>query len=75
VTEAATGGSEIARNIQGVAVAAESTARGATDNQKAATELSSMAEDLQRLVNRFQYKTPNPQSPEVKREPVASHTP
>ena len=65
VTEAATGGSEIARNINGVATAAESTAKGATESQMAAMELASMADDLQRLVNRFQYETAGSGNPET----------
>jgi methyl-accepting chemotaxis protein len=53
VTEAAKGTGEIARNITGVATAAESTTSGATDTQKAAMELSRMANELQSLVSRF----------------------
>ena len=39
VSDAAPGGGEIARNIAGVAQAAESTSRGAGDTQKAARQL------------------------------------
>ena len=53
VTEAAKGTEEIARNISGVATAAESTTSGAGDTQKAAIELSRMANELQSLVSRF----------------------
>lgn len=53
VTEAAKGTEEIARNISGVATAAESTTSGAGDTQKAAIELSRMANELQSLVARF----------------------
>jgi len=53
VTEAAKGTGEIARNISGVATAAESTTSGAGDTQKAAMELSRMANELQSLVSRF----------------------
>lgn len=53
VSEAAKGTGEIARNITGVATAAESTTSGATDTQKAAMELSRMANELQSLVSRF----------------------
>jgi methyl-accepting chemotaxis protein len=53
VNEAAKGTGEIARNITGVAVAAESTTSGASDTQKAAMELSRMANELQTLVSRF----------------------
>lgn len=72
VTEAATGGAEIARNINGVAVAAETTAKGATDGQMAALELSSMADDLQKLVTRFQYESAAPENPEIPATPEAS---
>ena len=65
VTEAATGGSEIARNINGVATAAESTAKGASDSQMAAMELAGMADDLQRLVNRFHYEASRANSQEA----------
>lgn len=54
VTEAARGTGEIARNISGVAMAAESTTSGAGDTQRAALELSRMANELQSLVSRFQ---------------------
>jgi methyl-accepting chemotaxis protein len=53
VNEAAKGTGEIARNITGVATAAESTTAGAGDTQKAAMELSRMANELQSLVSRF----------------------
>jgi methyl-accepting chemotaxis protein len=53
VNEAAKGTGEIARNITGVATAAESTTSGASDTQKAAIELSRMANELQSLVGRF----------------------
>ena len=54
VSEAAKGTGEIARNITGVATAADSTTSGASDTQKAAMELSRMANELQSLVSRFQ---------------------
>jgi len=60
VSEAAAGGSEIARNIEGVAVAAEATAKGAGESQRSAVELSEMAGELKRLVDRFNYKIPAP---------------
>ncbi len=50
ISEAATGSSEIARNIAGVADAAQHTTTGANDSQNAATELARMASDLQALV-------------------------
>jgi methyl-accepting chemotaxis protein len=55
VVEAARGGSEINQNISGVAEAAQSTTRGAADTQRAASQLSTMAIDLRKLVSRFQY--------------------
>jgi methyl-accepting chemotaxis protein len=53
VSEAAKGTGEIARNITGVATAADSTTSGASDTQKAAMELSRMANQLQSLVSKF----------------------
>ncbi len=55
VVEAARGGGEINQNISGVAEAAQSTTRGAADTQRAASQLSTMAVDLRKLVSRFQY--------------------
>ena len=53
VTEAATGTAEIARNIAGVASAAEGTTEGAGHAQLAAVQLAAMAEDLRTAVARF----------------------
>jgi methyl-accepting chemotaxis protein len=53
VSEAATGSSEIARNISGVAEAARHTSQGTTDTQKASAELTRMAAELQRMISRF----------------------
>jgi methyl-accepting chemotaxis protein len=58
ISEAATGGSEIARSIAGVAQAADATAKGASESHQAACELSGMAVELQKLVDHFRYKTP-----------------
>jgi methyl-accepting chemotaxis protein len=55
VGEAAKGSSEIAQNITGVALAAQSTTSGANDTQTAASELARMASELQSLVGRFTY--------------------
>jgi len=55
VNEAARGTSEISDNITAVAQAAESTLSGADDSKKAASELASMASELQNLVGKFQY--------------------
>jgi len=55
VNEAARGTSEISDNITAVAQAAESTLGGADDSKKAASELASMASELQNLVGKFQY--------------------
>ena len=52
VAEAAKGSGEIAKNIAGVATAAQDT-RGAADTQNAAQALSVMAAELQNLVGRF----------------------
>ncbi len=53
VAQAAKGSGDIATNISGVAKAAQSTAEGATENQKASGELSRMSVDLEKIVNRF----------------------
>ena len=53
VADAATGSEEITRNIEGVAEAARGTSSSAQDSQKAATELSDMAEQLRGLVSQF----------------------
>jgi len=53
VSEAAKGTTEIARNITGVATAAQDTTEGALKTQKAAVELSSMAQTLQALMAQF----------------------
>lgn len=58
IGEAATGGSEIARSIAGVAQAADATAKGASESHQAACELSGMAVELQKLVDHFRYKAP-----------------
>ena len=55
VTEAAQGVSDIAKNIGGVAVAAENTTRGANDTQKASQELSQMAARLQAAIAKFTF--------------------
>ena len=48
VTEAARGASEIAKNIAGVAEAAQSTSHGAGDSQRAAQQLTAMSTELAR---------------------------
>ncbi|MGB6678249.1 MAG: hypothetical protein WBE44_16265, partial [Terriglobales bacterium] len=53
VSEAAHGSGEITSNIAGVAEAAESTSRGATDTQKAAQQLVETSTELRRLVEQF----------------------
>jgi methyl-accepting chemotaxis protein len=53
VAESARGSGEIAHTITGVAQAAESTTVGATDTEKAAAELASMAAELQKIVGQF----------------------
>ena len=53
LTEASTGATEIARNIQGVADAARNTSAGAHQTQTSARLLSKMASDLAELVARF----------------------
>jgi len=53
VIEAAHGSSEITSNIGGVAEAAQSTTRGATDTQKASQQLVETSDQLRRLVELF----------------------
>jgi methyl-accepting chemotaxis protein len=53
VAEAATGSTEIASNIAGVAAAASTTTQGVTESQQAAEELARMSSDLQQVVGRF----------------------
>jgi len=56
VSEAAHGSGEITSNIAGVAEAAESTSRGASDTQKAAQQLVETSTELRRLVGQFKIK-------------------
>jgi methyl-accepting chemotaxis protein len=53
VTDAAVGARQIADNITAVATAAEETTAGASETQRAAGELTSVAEHLQVLVAQF----------------------
>ena len=53
--EAAAGSGEISANIHGVADAARQATEGATDAQRAASELSRMASELRELVSQFTY--------------------
>jgi methyl-accepting chemotaxis protein len=53
VTEAAKGSGEVAKNITGVATAAQSTSAGAGDSQKAAQQLAKMSTELRELVAQF----------------------
>jgi methyl-accepting chemotaxis protein len=53
VAEAATGSSEIASNIAGVAAAAATTTEGVTESQRAAEDLARMSGELQQAVARF----------------------
>ena len=53
VSEAAHGSGEITSNIAGVAEAAESTSRGATDTQKASQQLVETSTQLRLLVEQF----------------------
>jgi methyl-accepting chemotaxis protein len=56
LAEAAKGGMDITRNITGVAEAAHSTTAGASETQKSAKGLESMAAELQELVSQFKYE-------------------
>jgi methyl-accepting chemotaxis protein len=55
VNEAATGTSEIAQNITGVAEAARLTSEGVTRTRQATSELARMSADLTALVANFRY--------------------
>ncbi len=55
IAEAAKGTSAIAKNIGIVALNAQSTTTGNSNTLQAATELSRMAVDLQKVVNQFKY--------------------
>jgi methyl-accepting chemotaxis protein len=59
VTEAAHGSGEITSNIGGVADAAQSTTRGATDTQKASQQLVETSAQLRRLVEQFKLNPGN----------------
>ena len=50
---AASGSTEIAKNIDSVSSVSRSTTEGANNSQQAARELSQMATELQGLVNKF----------------------
>jgi methyl-accepting chemotaxis protein len=56
VSEAATGSGEIAQNIGQVADGVQTTLQGIGDTSSAATELATMAAQLQQLVSRFRYQ-------------------
>jgi methyl-accepting chemotaxis protein len=53
VTEAAKGSGEVARNIVGVAQAAQSTSSGASESNIAAQDLAKLSTQLRELVSRF----------------------
>jgi methyl-accepting chemotaxis protein len=53
VSEAAKGSGEVAKNITGVASAAQNTSNGATESNKAAQTLSQMSTELRELVGQF----------------------
>ena len=55
VAQAAQGSGDIARNIGGVAKVAQSTAAGSTETQKASSELSRMAIEMETIVSRFKF--------------------
>jgi methyl-accepting chemotaxis protein len=67
VSDAAHGSGEIASNIAGVAQAAESTSRGATDAQKAVQQLVETSGQLRNLVERFKLQSNGHRSQEPDR--------
>ncbi len=77
VGEAARGSGEITSNIAGVAQAAESTSRGASDTQKAAQGLVDTSTQLRRLVEQFKINanenTGVSGAPGAKRQSHAAH--
>lgn len=56
LSEAASGATEIARNIQGVADAAKNTSIGTHQTQSSASDLAALASDLTGLVSRFKFE-------------------
>lgn len=56
VSEAAKGSAEISENIMSVAQAAQETAKGSLSTQKAAEQLSTLVEELQKIVAQFSYE-------------------
>ncbi len=54
IEEAATGSSDIAMNVSGVATAAQVTAEGVAEAQRTAEELEVMSRELQGIVGQFQ---------------------
>ena len=63
VTEAAKGSGDISQNVQGMAEAAESTARGAQDTQKSAHALTAMSAQLKGLVEQFKLSEEKDKAP------------
>ena len=55
ITEAATGSSEIAERIAGIAAAVQQTAMASTSSHEGADRLAAMAEELERIVQKFTY--------------------
>ena len=55
VTQAATGSTEIAGNITGVATAAQLTSSGVIESQKTATELARTSAEMLSIVGVFRY--------------------
>jgi methyl-accepting chemotaxis protein len=63
VAEAAKGSGDVARNITGVAQAAQGTSAGATDSQTAARALAQMSVDLRGMVAQFKVHSNGNQKP------------
>jgi methyl-accepting chemotaxis protein len=72
VSEAAHGSGEITSNIAGVAEAAQSTTRGATDTQKASQQLVETSAQLRRLVEQFKINADSSSQPAAGGEPARS---
>ncbi|HEX5201869.1 MAG TPA: methyl-accepting chemotaxis protein [Actinoplanes sp.] len=53
ISEAATGATEIARSVQGVATAAQTTTEGVTQSQIATADVARMSTELQQLASQF----------------------
>jgi methyl-accepting chemotaxis protein len=73
VGEAAHGSGEITSNISGVAQAAESTSRGASDTQKAAQQMVESSSQLRNLVDQFKLDSARARESGAHSKAMAAH--